>query len=248
MPAKSSKSSFGRKTKSSTKSSNHVPLDVELKIWFKDPFRKNSKPHWVVIPGMEQLKYNLAKQWYYRLVYERFIKVIMILGVQSCVRVCYGGQIPTWFRKRILYSASDKTLNDYWSKCKRIITCFKLFEPEDAGFLLTEKSLLEAKKVSQLKFRTPEDLASECRFRNPIFNNVFSLLGLIESNIGEAPKGITIDNQLAGKQAHCHEIITKMKKMIHNLLTGNSKSILTMHGVSKSAILNLNSMMETLLN
>ena len=178
-----SKSTFGRRKSSASKVSKHIPMDVEIKMYFKDPFRGGSKAHWVVIPGLEKLKFGLAKQWYKRLILERFIKLIVIHGIQSCVRVCYRGIIPSWFSSRISYTSSDATLDEYWQRAKRIVACFRLFEPEDSGFLLTDKSLLTAKTIHQLKFRTPEDLASECRYREPIYDNVFSLLGLIESTL-----------------------------------------------------------------
>lgn len=220
------KSAFGRKRRSTKSESinKYIPMDVSIKMYFKDPFRKSAKAHWVSIPGLEKLKIELGQQWYKRLILERFIKLIVIHGIQSCVRACYYGQIPSWFKQRLTYSSNDKVVDDYWTKAKRVIACFRLFSVEDAGFLLTDRSILTAKTVNQLKFRSPEDISSECRFRSPIYNDVYSLLGMIEANIGNASS--SVNGALSESQMNCKQIVGRMKEMIEKLLSGDIQVII----------------------
>jgi hypothetical protein len=242
------KSSFGRRKSTTSKVSKNILMDVEIKMYFKDPFRTSSKSQWVTIPGMEMLKYNIAKQWYKRLILERFIKLIVIHGIQTCVRVCYGGQIPSWYRSRLGYTSSESTLNEYWSRTKRIVACFRLFSTEDAGFLLTDKSVLTAKTVNQLKFRTPEDLASECRFRDPVYSNVFSLLGLIDSNIGTPDRVAGGENSAIHEQKmQCKSIIASVIAMVNGVIQGDHQ-IMSAYGFNAASLISIQDIMRIILD
>lgn len=251
-----SNSTFGRrkKTTGSKKKvvSKNIPMDVKIQVYFKDPFSRKTKETWVEIPGMEQLKYNIAKQWYSRLILEKAVKIIVIHAVQNCIRACYMGLVPPWFKQSMGTNVSDEAIEKYWRLTKRIIVCFRLFKSNNAGFLFTEQSLLTAKTLNQLKFRDPSDLATECRFREPIYDNVYSLLGLLEDDIGKA-SGMSVGgvfnengNQDNVNRMHCSQIIQIAKTMITQLFRGDL-SILTIYGTKTSTIGYINEVISTIL-
>lgn len=233
---------FGKKT------NEPAPMEVEFKMYFKDPLRRNSPGQWVKIPGMELAKFNMAKQWYTRLILERFAKLIIIQGIQQCVKVCYLGKIPGWYSSRIMYNSKDSTFEDYWSKTKRIITCFRLFDKADAGFLLTEESMRNAKNPSQFKFRSINDLASECRFREPVFDSVFGLLDMIGQDLtGDATITMGGNNVFRENQMQCGSIIERMRDMIRAVIETGHSEVTAEYGISEQNMASLHDHVNRLL-
>lgn len=213
---------FGRPKKSKKITSKHVPMEVSIKMYMKDPLRPNVPGKWVSIPGLVDTRMEIAQHWYRRLAMERLVKLVVIHGIQTCVRVCYKGQAPKWFSKVIHYTTSDKEFNDYWGKAKRIIACMKLFDKKYAGFLLTERSLQHTTDINKLEFRSVEDLASECRYRDDMFNSVWDLLGLVEKSLGDKSP---INTAELDEHMLCTGIFEMMKNLINAFLQGDESAI-----------------------
>lgn len=250
MPKKSSlnckkSSEFGRKRKSTKKSVPGIEGEVRIMMYVKNfSGRRIGKGEWVRLPGMQKLETALVNQWYIRMQKARAIKIVVIHGIQNCVRVCYLGKIPTWFSHKITTSSSDQQLNDYFNKAKRILTCMNFrdasADPKNdwsaagAGFLLTDKSA-HSERRSQLKFKTYESLRQECKYYGPEPRSVFHIVKMLEDNIVNSPTVKPQGNWFAGNEL-CKKIVMIMNKYIELIMMGYFVDVLMNGGYHKLSL------------
>ena len=215
---KTRRSAFGARRKT-TKSAKCQEGEVKISMCVRDVTGKGSKNcRWMSLPGNMGVQKGIAEKWYLTLQVAKGVKLVFIKAMQECVKACYYQKIPSWFKRAIKSSASEKVVNEYFEKARRILFCMNLYDQEAAGWLLTAKSVKTAKYVSGLKFKSYDQLKTDCKYEhsiNKMPKNVFELLNMFRQNIYiDEPQYPGQGGEFFNAKMHCREIYQATRKVV----------------------------------
>jgi hypothetical protein len=232
MPVKSSKRGKSSSSKKTSSSRRNLPYDVKIMMCVRDPFVKNSKPTWRTLPGMADLEIELIKQWYNRFEMEKLIKVLIVHGIQVCVKANYGGKLPSWFSRNVNVSNSSKKVDDYFRMAQHIVAAMKLGGNNMAGLML-KQTKNSFKPISSKDFVTYSVVKARSAFSPGMFPTVWDMLDMKESNVTSTPNTTPGDN--FGADTYCTEVFQTLREVIGDVLKGNYLAILNKYSEKGSS-------------
>jgi hypothetical protein len=219
----SKKLSFGRKRSSTRYSSRNLPYDVKIMMCVREPFVKNSKPMWRTLPVMPDLEIELIKHWYRRFEMEKLIKVLIVHGLQVCVKANYDGKLPSWFGGKISVSDSSKKVDEYFRSAQHIAASMRLGRANMAGLLL-KQSKDPFKPISSNDFVPYSVVKARSAFFPGMFPTVWNMLDMKESSVDSNPN--TEPGEDFGANNYCVEVFDTLRDVIGDILKGNYREIL----------------------
>lgn len=228
---KSKSACFGRKRKSK----KHVKkvilpvgsVRIEMLVADYSKRRISKKLKWVSVPNVDNYRNGLIVDWLNKLQKIKAIKMILIHGMQNCIRVSYAGKIPSWFSHKIVSSTPEHRINEYFIKAKRVLTCMNMrdasadpnndWSKKGAGFLITS----ETANTKHFKFKEFSVLCQQCRYNGPEPMTAYQIIDMID-NTQDTFKSENVGAKWAGRNLLCSEIAETMKTYIHLVLTGTN--------------------------
>jgi hypothetical protein len=182
---------------------------------------------------MTDLEIQLIQHWYGRFEAEKLIKVLVVHGMQTCIRINYLGQLPNWFNKKVKVTDSAKHVDEYFSIAQNLAATMRLGESDMAGLLLDPRRVDPSKKLTSNDFVSYSVVKARSAFFPGMFPSVFDMLNMVESNVTSTPS--TQPGEEFGKGIHCQAVFDILKEKIHDILAGKWDHILEAYGGSARA-------------